>query len=117
MPSLAQLFPGGIPQIAMTPLLAAVVNKQRPAAARLLVGGADPNLVHPRYGTAVHAATGAGDAELLRLLIERGGDVDTRKAQGHTPPQKLAASPDGLDPLAPQQPATNALVTGLAPPI
>src|SRR5260370_31896584 len=97
MPSLAQLFPGGIPQIAMTPLLAAVVNKQRPAAARLLVGGADPNLVHPRYGTAVHAATGAGDAELLRLLIERGGDVNARNAQGHTPLQMLAASREGLD--------------------
>jgi hypothetical protein len=97
MPVLAQLFPGGIPQIAMTPLLAAVVNKQRPAAARFLAGGADPNLVHPRYGTAVHAATGAGDAELLRLLIERGGDVNARNAQGHTPLQMLAASREGLD--------------------
>src|SRR5262249_29771447 len=59
IPGLAQVFPGGVPQIAMTPLLAAVVNKQRPSAERLLGRGADPNLVHPRYGTPIHAAAGA----------------------------------------------------------
>jgi len=39
----------------------------------------------------VHAATGAGEAELLQLLIERGGDVDARNAQGQTPLQLVAA--------------------------
>ena len=34
MAGLGQIFPGGTPKIAMTPLLAAVVNKQRPAAPR-----------------------------------------------------------------------------------
>jgi hypothetical protein len=102
---LGQLFPGGVPQIVMTPLLAAVVNKQRPAAARLLDGGADPNRVHPRWGTAVHAATGAGDVELLQLLLDRGGDVNARNAQGQTPLQLLAASRTGMDRLAQMQAA------------
>ena len=96
MAGLAQLFPGGEPQVVMTPLLAAVVNKQRLAAERLLDGGADPNRVDPRYGTPIHAATGAGDVELLQLLLDRGGDVDARSAQGQTPLEMLAASRAGL---------------------
>src|SRR5262249_18883837 len=78
IPGLAQIFPGGVPQVVMTPLLAAVANKQRAAADRLLNGGADTNLVNARYGTPVHAAAGAGDAELLKSLIEHGGDVNAR---------------------------------------
>jgi len=100
MAGLAQLLPGGVPQIAMTPLLAAVANKQRLAAERLLDGGADPNRVDPRYGTPVHAATGAGDVELLQLLLDRGGDVNARSAQGQTPLEMLAASRTGLDRMA-----------------
>lgn len=97
IPGLAQLFPGGIPQIPMRPLLAAVVNKQRPAAERLLMGGANPNLVHSHFGTPLHAAAGAGDVELLQLLIEHAADVNARNAQGQTPLQMLAASRPGLD--------------------
>src|SRR5207237_1070501 len=78
-------------------------NKQRTAAQHLLDGGADPNLVHPRYGTPVHAATGVGDVELLRLLIEHGGDASARDAQGQTPLQMLAASRTGLDRLVQMQ--------------
>jgi hypothetical protein len=115
IPGLAQLFPGGVPQIALTPLLAAVVNKQRPAAARLLGVGADANLVHPRYGTAVHAATGAGDVELLQLLIERGGDVNGRDAQGQTPLQMLAASRAGLERLVQMQAAMKSMGMNLPP--
>jgi hypothetical protein len=103
MAGLAQFFPGGAPQIAMTPLLAAIVNKQRPAAERLLEGGADPNRVHPRHGTPVHAATGAGDAELLKVLIDHGGDVSARNAQGQTPLQLLAASRTGHERLVQMQ--------------
>jgi hypothetical protein len=100
---MAQFFPGGVPQIPMTPLLAAVVNKQQPAAERLLSGGADPNLVHSRYGTSVHVATGAGDVELLQLFIKHGVDVNACNAQGQTPLQMLAASREGLDRLAQMQ--------------
>jgi ankyrin repeat protein len=91
MPGLGQLFPGGVAKIAMTPLLAAIVNKRRRATERLLDGGADPNRVHPLFGTAVHTATAAGEAELLQLLIDRGGNVYARNAQGQTPLQMLAA--------------------------
>jgi hypothetical protein len=100
IPGLAQLFPGGLPHVPMTPLLAAVVNKQRPTAERLLRGGADPNFVHSRFGTPAHAVTGAGDVELLQLLIDHGADVNARNAQGQTPLQILAASRAGLDRLA-----------------
>jgi hypothetical protein len=105
---LAQLLPGGVPQIAMTPLLAAVAHKQRLAAERLLDGGADVNRVDPRYGTPVHAATGAGDVELLQLLLDRGGDVNARSAQGQTPLEMLAASRTGLERMAQLQAAWKA---------
>lgn len=85
MAGLGQLFPRGVPEIAMTPLLAAVAHKRRRAAERLLDAGADPNRAHPLFGTAVHVATGTGDVDLLRLLVDRGGDVHARSAQGQTP--------------------------------
>ena len=91
MAGMGQLFPGGAPKIVTTPLLAAVINKRRRATERLLVGGADPNRVHPLLGTPIHAATGAGDVELLKLLIDHGGDVRARNVQGQTPLQVVAA--------------------------
>jgi Ankyrin repeats (many copies) len=91
MPGLGQLVPGGVPKIAMTPLLAAVINKRRRATERLLDRGADPKRVHPLVGTPVHAAAAAGDVELLQLLLDRGGDVGARNAQGQTPLQLVAA--------------------------
>jgi hypothetical protein len=115
MAGMAQFFPGGVPQIAMTPLLAAVVNKQRPAAERLLDGGADANRVHPRYGTPVHAAAGAGDVELLQLVLDRGGDVNARSAQGQTPLQMLAANRTGLDRLVQLQAAWKSMGVRIPP--
>jgi hypothetical protein len=115
IPGLAQVFPGGVPQIAMTPLLAAVVNKQRPAAERLLDGGADPNLVDPRYGTSLHAAAGAGNVELLQLLIEHGGDVNACNAPGQTPLQMLAASRAQQDRLVQMQAMVKSMGVKLPP--
>jgi hypothetical protein len=103
LPGLAKFIPGGMPQVAMTALLAAAVHKQGPAAARLLDAGADPNRAHPHLGSPVHVAATAGDPELLRLLIERGGDVNGRNAQGQTPLQMLAASRAGMDRLLQMQ--------------
>jgi ankyrin repeat protein len=100
---LGQLFPGGLPQLAMTPLLAAVIHQQQPAAERLLAGGADPNYVHPLFGTPLHAATGAGNVDLLRLLIDRGGDVRARNRQGQTPLAVVAASRATIERLAQAQ--------------
>ncbi|HVC97804.1 MAG TPA: ankyrin repeat domain-containing protein [Pirellulales bacterium] len=97
---LGQLLPGGAPKIAMTPLLAAIVHKRRRAAERLLDGGADPNRVHALFGTPVHAATGAGEADLLKLLIDHGGDVNARDAKGQTPLQVIAVGRASLDRLA-----------------
>lgn len=81
-----------IPKIAMTPLLAAVAHKQHPAAKRLLDHGADPNHAHPMFGTAIQAATGAGDVETVQLLIERGADVNARNARGQSSLDILAAA-------------------------
>jgi hypothetical protein len=103
MAGLGQVFPGGLPKIAMTPLLAAIVHKHREALERLLDAGADPNRVHPMFGTALHAATGAGEVELLRLLIDRGGDMKARNAKGQTPLEVVAASRATLDRLAQAQ--------------
>src|SRR5262249_19595292 len=112
---MAQFFQGGVPQMAMTPLLAAVVNKQRGAAERLLDRGADPNRVHPRFGTPVHAATAAGAVELLEVLLDRGADVSTRNAQGQTPLQMLTASRTGLDRLAQMQASWQSMGVKLPP--
>jgi hypothetical protein len=57
----------------------------------LLQAGADPNSLHPLFGTPVHVATGAGDVELLELLIEYGGNASARNAQGQTPLEVVAA--------------------------
>jgi hypothetical protein len=85
MAGLGQLFPSGAPEIVMTPLLAAVANSQHETARRLLAAGADPNHTHALFGTPVHAAAGAGNVELLQDLIDGGGDVSARNAQGQTP--------------------------------
>jgi hypothetical protein len=89
---LGLVMPGGMPKVAMTPLLAAVAHKQRAAVERLLHHGADVNLVHPLFGPPVHTATGAGEAAMLELLIDRGADVNARNPRGQTPLQQLAAS-------------------------
>lgn len=103
MAGLGQLFPHGVPKIAMTPLLAAVANKHLRTAERLLDAGADPNHAHPLFGTPVHAATGAGDGELLQLLLNRGGDPGARNAQGQTPLDLLEASRATMERLAQAQ--------------
>jgi hypothetical protein len=100
MAGLAQHLPGGAPKVAMTPLLAAVVNKRRRAVETLLERGADPNQVHPLFGTPIHAAAGAGEVELLQILVERGGDVNGRDARGQTPLEVIVAARGTRDRLA-----------------
>jgi hypothetical protein len=92
MAGLEQLFPGGAPKIAMTPLLAAVANQRHRAAERLLDAGADPNRLHPLLGSPVHAAIGAADPDLLRSLLDRGGDVNGPNALGQAPLEAVAAA-------------------------
>jgi hypothetical protein len=100
MAGLAQHLPGGAPKVAMTPLLAAVVNKRRRAVETLLERGADPNRVDSLFGTPLHAAAGAGEVELLQLLVERGGDVNGRDARGQTPLEVIVAARGTRDRLA-----------------
>lgn len=95
-----QLIAQGMPQFEMTPLLAAVVHRRCRAAERLLAAGADPNQAHPMFGSAVHAATAAGAADLLKLLLDHGGNVTSRNLQGQTPLQILEACRVNLDRLA-----------------
>ncbi len=103
MAGLAQFFPAGLPQMVMTPLLAAIANKQRQATERLLDAGANPNRVHQHYGTAVHAAAGAGETELLQLLLDRGADLNARNARGQTPLQMVTATRQGVERLLQMQ--------------
>jgi hypothetical protein len=97
---LQQVLPGGALEFAMTPLLAAVIHKRRRSAERLLRGGADPNRVHPLFGTPLHAAAAAGEPDLLHLLIEHQGNVAARNAQGQTPLEVIAACRSAVDRLA-----------------
>jgi hypothetical protein len=111
---LGQMFPGGLPQFPMTPLLAAVLHQQQPAAERLLDRGADPNVVDPLFGTPLHVATGAGNVDLLRLLIDRGGKVSIVNRQGQTPLAIVAASRATIDRLA--QARSMIATLGIKPP-
>jgi hypothetical protein len=106
---LGQFFPGEAPNIAMTPLLAAVVNKRFRATQRLLDGGANPNREHPLFGCPIHIASGAGEVALLQLLIERGGDVSARSAQGRNALQVIAAGRASLEQLAQVQATMKAM--------
>jgi len=90
MAAAMQAFPGGMPKVPMTPLIAAVAHKRREAVERLLDRGADLNHVFALFGTAMHAAAGGGDVDMLRLLIRRGADVSPRNRAGQTPLQIVA---------------------------
>jgi hypothetical protein len=90
MAAAMQAFPGGMPKLPMTPLIAAVAHKRREAVERLLDRGADLNHVFALFGTAMHAAAGGGDVDMLRLLIRRGADVSPRNRAGQTPLQIVA---------------------------
>src|SRR5262245_36740962 len=103
MGAMAQVFAGQLPQIPMTPLLAAVSHKRPAAAERLLERGADANRVHHLFGTPVHAAAGGGEAELLRLLIDHGGDVNARNAHQQTPLQAVRQARSTIERLAQAQ--------------
>lgn len=90
VPSLmGRLVSGGVLGLPVTPLLAALANKRAEAARRLIEKGADLNFMHPILGTAVHAAAGSGDVELLRLALDRGGNPNATNAQGITPLKTL----------------------------
>lgn len=108
---LGQLFPAGPPKIPMTPLLAAICHKHSVAAERLLEAGADPNRVHRLFGTAMHVAAGGGEVHILQSLIDHGGDVNARNAQGQTPLEIVTIGRTSADRLAQAQAMMQAMGT------
>jgi hypothetical protein len=89
-------------QFPVTPLLAAVINKQKETAARLIAWGADVNAQHPLFATPLHAAASAGAPEFVSLLLGAGANPAARNPQGQTPLQAIQAvrkAMGGLDAL------------------
>lgn len=94
---LGMAIPGKIPEVPMTPLIAAIAHAQADAVTALLDLGADPNHQHALHGSPVHAAAGSGNPELLAMVLDAGGDPHVRNQQGQTPLQVLTASRQQLD--------------------
>ena len=68
-----------------TPLKVAVVREDLATAQNLLNAGADPNIVGEDACTPLHHAVGAGNMEIIRLLLARGASVEAREYMGKTP--------------------------------
>lgn len=94
---LGMALPREIPAVSMTPLIAAIAHGQVGAVAVVLELGADPNRLHELYGSAVHAAAGSGNPDLLTMVLDAGGSPDIRNRQGHRPIQVLRTSRQQLD--------------------
>lgn len=78
-----------------TLLMAAIRQGRAASVEALLAGGADPNRVDPRGDTPVHAAAFSGKPELLRLVLDHGGDANARNPNtGATPLMQALLSPD-----------------------
>ena len=60
--------------------------------AALLDWGADPNYVHPDYGTAIHASILSDNVDVVRLLLDRGADPLAEDANGVTPYEAASGS-------------------------
>jgi hypothetical protein len=73
----------------VTPLQAALGNKHVEATRRLIELGADVKANHPLAGTPVHTAVLTGNVDLLRLVLDGGGDPNALNLRGQTPLQAL----------------------------
>ena len=91
---------GAAPYVPMSPSLAAVTNRHTGTVAALLEVGADPNRFNDFYETPVFAACGVGDPDILRLLLDSGGDPNARNARGQTPLQSLERGRRSLEAVA-----------------
>lgn len=109
----------------MTPLAATIMHDQRAAMEALLDLGADPNMLHAQHGSAIHVAAGMGRAELLEVLLNRGGDPSGHPKQQQTPLEALATGRTVLEALTQAQELMDSLgldatalfdKPGLAPP-
>jgi ankyrin repeat protein len=86
-PGLSNLgaMPGVLPEIVVSPLLAAASRGQARATERLLELGADAREEHPLYGSALHVAAQSGSPETVQLLLAAGIPPDVKNRQGLTP--------------------------------
>ena len=81
---------GGFTAMPATPLLAAIAHRHLEATRRLLALGADLTAQNPLLGTPVHAAACGGRTDLLRVVLDAGGDPNALNARGQTPLDSLA---------------------------
>ena len=65
--------------------VAAAENDFQTVLSHLDSGAFSPNSKDPNGYTPIHAATSYGHTELLKLLIERGGNVNIKDFEGDTP--------------------------------
>jgi hypothetical protein len=75
--------------IPITPLQSALGHKHVEATRRLIELGADVKASHPIAGTPVHTAVLTGNVDLLRLVLDGGGDPNALNTRGQTPLQAL----------------------------
>ncbi len=85
-------------------MIAARCNGSAPLVRYLLSKGADPKAADAMGGTALMRAAQAGNTEVVRLLIERGADVNTQPPPGFALPRfgrppKFPADAKGVTPL------------------
>ncbi len=78
-----------------TPLYSAVENRHFDAAMLLLDNRADPNLRERHSGeTAMHLSAALGDRDLVKRMMEAGGDVNARDRGGCSPVHRVALTDD-----------------------
>ncbi|OWZ17772.1 hypothetical protein PHMEG_0008239 [Phytophthora megakarya] len=70
-----------------SPLIEATRNNHLSIMELLLDNGADPEVVGPKKLTALHAAINEKNATAVKLLVERGADVNNSRFSGRSPLQ------------------------------
>lgn len=74
----------------LTPLLVAVVNRNKEAVRLLLARGALHTCGHPRNDSPLYNAVETNHLEVCRMLLDRGADIKHPHADGSTPLLKAA---------------------------
>ncbi len=75
-----------------TPLMLAVFLKNNKLANELIRRGANVN--NPRHWTPLHYAASSGNHQMVRILLEKGADVNARTLRGITPLYMAARDAD-----------------------
>jgi len=79
-----------LPDIATTPIHAAILSRKGDVVDVLLAAGAALDRESPpHFGTALHTAAGVGDPTLVRKLLDAGADPKAKRSTGATPLAEL----------------------------